>query len=208
MGLYLLQVLDANGRTWLDPSAASAGASDISADGSRFQQRAQLETVHPRHAALQFGGLPVHLRHSALAEYPAVESAGTRRRQRSTSRSIPRSVSRPTPIGRTTSAKQPCRTSRRWSRWPFTISFAPRPALPSPPRSSGRLRGIQRNTIGNFWVDLVRVTYYLLLPICLVFAVFLVSQGMIQNFNGLHQGDVGGADESPGRKRKRQGRDD
>jgi potassium-transporting ATPase potassium-binding subunit len=40
------------------------------------------------------------------------------------------------------------------------------------------------NTLGNFWVDLVRVTYYLLLPICLVFAVFLVSQGMIQNFNG------------------------
>lgn len=37
-------------------------------------------------------------------------------------------------------------------------------------------------TIGNFWVDLVRVTYYLLLPICIVFAVFLVSQGMIQNF--------------------------
>src|SRR6201993_2188610 len=39
------------------------------------------------------------------------------------------------------------------------------------------------NTLGNFWVDLVRVTYYLLLPICLVLAVFLVSQGMIQNFN-------------------------
>jgi potassium-transporting ATPase potassium-binding subunit len=38
------------------------------------------------------------------------------------------------------------------------------------------------NTLGNFWVDLVRVTYYLLLPICLVFAIFLVSQGMIQNF--------------------------
>src|SRR5262249_11860295 len=37
-------------------------------------------------------------------------------------------------------------------------------------------------TLGNFWVDLVRTTYYLLLPICLVFAVFLVSQGMIQNF--------------------------
>ena len=37
-------------------------------------------------------------------------------------------------------------------------------------------------TLGSFWVDLVRVTYYLLLPACLVFAVFLVSQGMIQNF--------------------------
>lgn len=47
------------------------------------------------------------------------------------------------------------------------------------------VRGITRHfvkTIGNFWVDLVRVTYYLLLPVCVVFAVFLVSQGMIQNF--------------------------
>ena len=47
------------------------------------------------------------------------------------------------------------------------------------------VRGIARHTsrtIGNFWVDLTRVTYYLLLPICLIFAVVLVSQGMIQNF--------------------------
>lgn len=47
------------------------------------------------------------------------------------------------------------------------------------------VRGIARHsakTLGNFWVDLVRTTYYLLLPICLVFAVVLVSQGMIQNF--------------------------
>jgi K+-transporting ATPase ATPase A chain len=49
------------------------------------------------------------------------------------------------------------------------------------------VRGIARSsvkTLGNFWVDLVRVTYYLLLPVCLVFAIFLVSQGMIQNFDG------------------------
>jgi K+-transporting ATPase ATPase A chain len=48
------------------------------------------------------------------------------------------------------------------------------------------VRGIARHsvaTLGNFWVDLVRTTYYLLLPLCLVFAVFLVSQGVIQNFN-------------------------
>jgi len=47
------------------------------------------------------------------------------------------------------------------------------------------VRGIARNsakTIGNFWTDLIRITLYLLLPICLVYAVFLVSQGMIQNF--------------------------
>ncbi len=47
------------------------------------------------------------------------------------------------------------------------------------------VRGIARHSakaIGNFWVDTVRTTYYLLLPLCLVFALFLVSQGMIQNF--------------------------
>src|SRR5579859_8004899 len=47
------------------------------------------------------------------------------------------------------------------------------------------VRGLARHStrlLGNFWVDLVRITYYLLLPICLVFAVVLVSQGMIQNF--------------------------
>ncbi|MBP8255774.1 MAG: potassium-transporting ATPase subunit KdpA [Opitutaceae bacterium] len=46
-------------------------------------------------------------------------------------------------------------------------------------------RGISRKsarTIGNFWVDMVRVTYYLLLPVCFVFAIVLVSQGVIQNF--------------------------
>ena len=48
------------------------------------------------------------------------------------------------------------------------------------------VRGIARSsakTLGNFWADLVRVTYYLLLPVCAVFALFLVSQGMIQNFD-------------------------
>ncbi|HTI68947.1 MAG TPA: potassium-transporting ATPase subunit KdpA, partial [Candidatus Limnocylindria bacterium] len=47
------------------------------------------------------------------------------------------------------------------------------------------VRGVARfstRLLGNFWVDLVRVTYYLLLPACVAFAVFLISQGMIQNF--------------------------
>jgi len=47
------------------------------------------------------------------------------------------------------------------------------------------VRGIARHsarTIGNFWSDVIRITLYVLLPICLVYAVFLVSQGMIQNF--------------------------
>jgi len=47
------------------------------------------------------------------------------------------------------------------------------------------VRGIARQTaktLGNFWVDLVRVNLYLLLPLCLIYAVFLISQGTIQNF--------------------------
>jgi K+-transporting ATPase ATPase A chain len=47
------------------------------------------------------------------------------------------------------------------------------------------VRGLARHTsltIGNFWVDLTRITYYLLLPICILYASFLVSQGCIQNF--------------------------
>ncbi len=47
------------------------------------------------------------------------------------------------------------------------------------------VRGIARhtvNTIGNFWVDMVRLIYYLLLPICVIYALFLVSQGIPQNF--------------------------
>ncbi|MBK8741065.1 MAG: potassium-transporting ATPase subunit KdpA [Betaproteobacteria bacterium] len=39
------------------------------------------------------------------------------------------------------------------------------------------------NSIGNFWVDLTRTTLYVLLPVSAVFAVFLVSQGAIQNFS-------------------------
>ena len=47
------------------------------------------------------------------------------------------------------------------------------------------VRGLARRTaqtLGNFWVDTVRVTYYLLLPLCFVLALVLVSQGIVQNF--------------------------
>jgi K+-transporting ATPase ATPase A chain len=47
------------------------------------------------------------------------------------------------------------------------------------------VRGIARHnakTVGNFWKDLVRIHLYILIPFCLVYAVFLVSQGVIQNF--------------------------
>jgi len=47
------------------------------------------------------------------------------------------------------------------------------------------IRGIARreqNTLGNFWVDMTRATLWVLLPFCLVGALLLVSQGVVQNF--------------------------
>ncbi len=48
------------------------------------------------------------------------------------------------------------------------------------------IRSIARHTartIGNFWVDLLRINLYLLLPLCVPYAVFLASQGVVQNFS-------------------------
>jgi K+-transporting ATPase ATPase A chain len=48
------------------------------------------------------------------------------------------------------------------------------------------IRGFTRrtaSTIGNFWVDLTRSTLYILLPLSLIMAVLLVSQGVVQNFS-------------------------
>jgi len=46
------------------------------------------------------------------------------------------------------------------------------------------VRGIARKekeTIGNFWVDMTRATLWVLLPMCIVYALALVSQGVVQN---------------------------
>ena len=83
------------------------------------------------------------------------------------------------------------------------------------------VRGLARRSaqhLGNFWVDLVRCTLYLLLPICIVGALVFVSQGMIQNFNAYtvvhtlnggtqtHRPGAGGLDgdhQGPGHQRRR-----
>jgi K+-transporting ATPase ATPase A chain len=52
------------------------------------------------------------------------------------------------------------------------------------------VRGIARRekeTIGNFWVDMTRATLWVLLPLCTIYSLALVSQGVVQN---LHQYDT------------------
>jgi K+-transporting ATPase ATPase A chain len=49
------------------------------------------------------------------------------------------------------------------------------------------VRGFARHsarTIGNFWVDMTRSVLYVLLPLSLILAVVLVSQGVVQTFSG------------------------
>src|SRR5207344_996343 len=55
------------------------------------------------------------------------------------------------------------------------------------------IRGVsqkEKDTLGNFWVDLVRGLLYVLLPICIVGALFLVSQGVVQNLRPYDKASV------------------
>ena len=76
------------------------------------------------------------------------------------------------------------------------------------------VRGIARRggkTLGNFWVDLTRATLWVLLPISFVFALVLVSQGVVQNLRPydtvklLEPQTVTGAD---GKNKRRRNTDD
>ena len=61
------------------------------------------------------------------------------------------------------------------------------------------VRGFARHsaeTIGNFWVDLTRSTLYILLPLSVILALLLVSQGVVQTFWRLPDGGRPAADPS------------
>ena len=49
--------------------------------------------------------------------------------------------------------------------------------------AGARLHPRGASTIGNFWADLIRITLYVLLPVSIVFALFLVFQGVPQNLD-------------------------
>lgn len=52
------------------------------------------------------------------------------------------------------------------------------------------IRGFTRNRtdrVGNFWVDLTRITVRVLLPVAFVFAIVLVAAGAVQNLHGAHE---------------------
>jgi len=185
LGLYLIQVLDARGRTWLDPIVGSLERLTYRLCGvDRNQEQSwkwytismlifSLFTMLVTYAILRLqASLPLQSlfnpqAFSAVGDHLAFDTAAS------------------------------FTTNTNWQSYggESTMSyFSQMVALASQNFFSAAVgiaiaaalvRGIARNsasTIGNFWVDLIRITYYLLLPICLFFALFLISQGMIQNF--------------------------
>src|SRR5207248_7940746 len=181
MGLYLLQVLDANGRTWLDPVLRPLERLSyrlMGIDSSKEHDWKQYTL-----AMLLFSLV------GCLFTYAILRLQNILPLNPQGLGSVSSHLAFNTAVSFT--------TNTNWQNYSgeSTMSyFSQMVALAFHNFVSAAIgiavaaafvRAIARhsaNTLGNFWVDLVRVTYYLLLPICLVFALFLVSQGMIQNF--------------------------
>jgi len=181
MGLYLAQVLDPNGRTWLDPVLRPLERGTYRVMGVRPDQE---------HNWKQYT-----LAMLAFSVVGCVFTYAILRLQNLLPLNPQRFVAVNPDLAFNTAIS--FTTNTNWQNYSgeATMSYFSQmvglafhnfvSAATGIAIAAALVRAIARHsakTIGNFWVDLVRVTYYLLLPICLVLAVFLVSQGMIQNF--------------------------
>ena len=181
MGLYLLRVLDANGRTWLDPvlRPLERGTYRVMGVDPIREQNWKQYTF----AMLLFSLIGCLFTYAILRlQYflplnPQGLAAVTPDCSFNTATSFTTNTNWQSYVGETTMSYFSQMVGLAFHNF---VSAATGIAI-----AAALVRGIARHTattIGNFWVDLVRVTYYLLLPICLIFALFLVSQGMIDNF--------------------------
>jgi K+-transporting ATPase ATPase A chain len=181
MGLYLAQVLDPNGRTWLDPVLRPLERGTYRVMGVRPDQEHNWKQYTLAMLAFSLVG--------------CVFTYAILRLQNLLPLNPQRFVAVNPDLAFNTATS--FTTNTNWQNYSgeSTMSFFSQmvglafhnfvSAATGIAIAAALVRAIARHsakTIGNFWVDLVRVTYYLLLPICLVLAVFLVSQGMIQNF--------------------------
>ena len=185
LGLYLIQVLDARGRTWLDPLVGPVERLTYrlaGVDPTKEQHWKQytvsmlifsMVTMLVTYAILRLQAiLPLqHLLNpqgfSAVSDHLAFDTAA----------SFTTNTNWQSYGGESTMSylsQMVALASQNFFSAAVGIAIA-----------AALVRGIARHlseTVGNFWVDLVRIIYYLLLPICVVFAIFLISQGIIQNF--------------------------
>ena len=181
MGLYLIQVLDANGRTWFDPVLKPLERATyrlMGVDSSKEQDWKQYTL-----AMLLFSLVSLLFTYAIL-------------RLQNLLPFNPQGFGPVSPdLAFNTAASFTSNTNWQNYGGESTMSYLSQSvglvihnfasAAVGIALAAALVRSLARQsarTLGNFWVDLVRINYYLLLPISLVFAVFLVSQGMIQNF--------------------------
>jgi K+-transporting ATPase ATPase A chain len=181
MGLYLLQVLDANGRTWLDPvlrplERLTFRLMGVDSSQEHNWKQYTLAMLLFSLVGCLFTYAILRLQH-ILPLNPQGLGAVSTHLAFNTAVSFTTNTNWQNYSGESTMSYFSQMVALAFHNF---VSAATGISI-----AAAFVRAIARhsaNTLGNFWVDLVRVTYYLLLPICLVFAVFLVSQGMIQNF--------------------------
>jgi K+-transporting ATPase ATPase A chain len=181
MGLYLMQVLDAKGRTWLDPVLKPLERVTYRVMGTQSEQEQDWKQYTI--ALLLFSLV------SCLFTYVIL-------RVQHLLPLNPQGLGALSPDLAFNTATS-FTTNTNWQSYTgeSTMSYLSQmvalvihnftSAATGIAIAAALVRGLARHstkTLGNFWVDLVRTTYYLLLPICVVFATVLVSQGMIQNF--------------------------
>ncbi len=181
MGLYLLRVLDANGRTWLDPvmrplERLTYRLMGVDASKEHDWKQYTLAMLLFSLVGCLFTYAILRLQH-LLPLNPQKLGPLSEHLAFNTAISFTSNTNWQSYGGETTMSYFSQMVGLAFHNF---VSAATGIAI-----AAALVRGIARHsakTIGNFWVDLVRVTYYLLIPICIVFAVFLISQGMIQNF--------------------------
>ena len=181
MGLYLMQVLDVNGRTWLDPVLRPLERTTYRIIGVDPNKEHDWKQYTLAMLLFSFVGClftyAILRLQNILPLNPQGLAAVTPDCSFNTATSFTTNTNWQSYVGETTLSYFSQMVGLVFHNF---VSAATGIAI-----AAAFVRAIARQssqTIGNFWVDLVRVTYYLLLPICLVFAMFLVSQGMIDNF--------------------------
>src|SRR5262249_46779066 len=181
MGLYLVQVLDANGRTWLDPifkplERVTYRVMGVRSDREHDWKQYTLAMLLFSLVSCVFTYAILRLQH-LLPLNPQGLAPMSPHLAFNTAVSFTTNTNWQSYGGESTMSYLSQMVALTIHNF---ASAAVGIALPA-----AFVRGIARHsakTLGNFWVDLVRITYYFLVPICLVFAIFLVSQGMIENF--------------------------
>jgi K+-transporting ATPase ATPase A chain len=181
MGLYLLQVLDANGRTWFDPvlrplERVTYRLMGVKADREQDWKQYTVAMLMFSLVSCLFTYVILRVQH-LLPLNPQGLGPLSPDLAFNTAVSFTTNTNWQSYVGEATMSYL--------SQMVALVIHNFGSAATGIALAAALVRGLARHsaaTIGNFWVDLVRTTYYLLLPICVVFAVFLVSQGIIQNF--------------------------